>query len=67
MIRKPIAVASLDFLENIAKDYQILLRNGIPLYPDPRRAARSLAQYAAYGAFVRSPGPLEAGIHSESA
>ena len=53
-IRKPMAVASLDLLENIASDYQILLKNGIPLNPDPRRAANALAKYAGYGAFVHS-------------
>jgi acyl-CoA synthetase (NDP forming) len=52
-IRKPLVVASMMPPEAFFEESRILMGNGIPLYPDPRRAARALAGLARYSAFRR--------------
>ena len=53
-ISKPIVVSVIMPLETVVDDYKAFMRNGIPLYPDPRRAAKALANLARYADFRRS-------------
>jgi acyl-CoA synthetase (NDP forming) len=53
-ISKPIVVSVIMPLETVIEDSKVLLRNGIPLYPDPRRAVKVLAKMARYAEFRRA-------------
>ena len=53
-IQKPIAVASIHPMNDAVKEYQTLLGNQIPVYGDPKRAAKALAKLAAYAGFQRN-------------
>lgn len=50
---KPLVSAILMPLESVVQDYKILMKGGIPVYPDPRRAAKALARLSAYAEFLR--------------
>ena len=52
-IKKPLTVAVIMPLESVLQDYKLLMGSGIPVYPDPRRAAKTLAQMADYSAYQR--------------
>lgn len=52
-IAKPLVVAVIMPLESLLHDYKVLLGSGIPIYPDPMRAARALARLADYAEFRR--------------
>jgi len=52
-IRKPLATAVIMYLESFIQDYTSLMESGIPIYPDPVRAARALAKLADYAEFRR--------------
>ncbi len=53
-INKPIVVSVIKPLETVLEDSKVFLENRIPLYPDPRRAAKALAKLARYAEFRRS-------------
>ena len=53
-IRKPIAVASIHPMIDALEEYQTLLGNGIPVYPDPKRAAKAFAKLSDYAEFLRN-------------
>jgi acyl-CoA synthetase (NDP forming) len=53
-ISKPIVVSVIMPLETVLEDSKVLLRNGIPVYPDPRRAVKVLAKMARYAEFRRA-------------
>ena len=40
----------------MTKDYRIMLGNGLPIFPDPARAANALFRLAAYAEFRRRVG-----------
>jgi acyl-CoA synthetase (NDP forming) len=52
-INKPLVVAILMPLESMLRDYKLLMGSGIPIYPDPVRAAKALAKLADYAEFRR--------------
>jgi len=52
-IDKPLVTAIIMPLESVVQDYKALMGGGIPVYPDPRRAAKALARLAAYAEFRR--------------
>ena len=52
-IQKPLVVAIINPIEFVLKDYEILMGSGIPVYPDPIRAANALARVAEYADFRR--------------
>jgi acyl-CoA synthetase (NDP forming) len=58
-LNKPIAVASINPLERLAKEYKAMLGNGIPIFPDPARAANALSKLATYADFRRKMGSGE--------
>lgn len=47
-IGKPVAVSLIHPMASLLRDYEILTGGGVPVYPDPRRAAVSLAKLADY-------------------
>ena len=51
---KPIVVSVIMPLEAVLEDSKVLMGNGIPLYPDPRRAVKALAKMARYAEFRRA-------------
>jgi len=51
--KKPVAVSYIMPLETVVEDSRIYIESGIPLYSDPRRAAKALAKMAAYAEFRR--------------
>lgn len=51
--KKPVVVSSTAPAQMTAPQYQQFVRNNIPLYPDPKRAAIALARLAKYSAFAR--------------
>lgn len=52
-ITKPLVVAVIMPLESLLQDYRLLMGSGIPIYPDPVRAANALARLAHYAEFRR--------------
>ncbi len=52
-IRKPLVVASMMPPDAGLEESKILMGNGIPFYPDPRRAVKALAGLARYSGFLR--------------
>lgn len=50
-INKPLVAAILMPLESVLRDYKLLMGSGIPIYPDPVRAAKALAKLADYAEF----------------
>jgi len=52
-LHKPIAVAAIHPLADISEDYQTLLNEKIPVYPDPWRCANVMAKLTAYAEFRR--------------
>jgi acyl-CoA synthetase (NDP forming) len=52
-IAKPVVMAVINTLESVAQDYKSLLKKGIPVYPDPSRAANALAKLADYAEYRR--------------
>ena len=50
-ISKPVAVSLINPMASLLRDYEILMGSGVPVYPDPRRAAISLAKLADYARF----------------
>lgn len=52
-IGKPMVVAVIMPLESLIQDCKSLMGSGIPVYPDPVRAARALAKLADYAEFRR--------------
>jgi len=55
-IDKPLAVCMLMPMDMVLEGYRQLMRNGIPLYPDPVRAARALSRLAEYASFRKKIG-----------
>lgn len=51
---KPLAVAILTPLDSVIRDAKVIMGSGIPVYSDPRRAAKALARLADYAEFRRS-------------
>jgi acyl-CoA synthetase (NDP forming) len=52
-IKKPLVVSSIIPMDAVLEESKILMGNGIPLYPDPRRAVKALAGLAMYSEFRR--------------
>ena len=50
-IHKPVAISLINPMPSLLRDYEILMGSGVPVYPDPRRAAISLAKLADYARF----------------
>lgn len=60
-MRKPIALALMAGTgQSVAHDTPLLLKAGIPVYPDPARAARALARLWEYGRFRARSGDSSA-------
>jgi acetate---CoA ligase (ADP-forming) len=55
-IRKPLAISIFALPELVPEEYQLFAENGIPAYPDPKRAAYALSRLAEY-ARSRGDGP----------
>ncbi len=53
-LTKPLATAIIMPLDSVLHDYDVMMKSGLPVYPDPRRAARSLARMSAYAEHLRS-------------
>jgi acetyltransferase len=53
-ISKPIVVSVIMPLERVLEDSKVLMGNGVPLYPDPRRAVKALAKMVRYAEFRRT-------------
>jgi acyl-CoA synthetase (NDP forming) len=51
-IRKPLAVSVFALPELVPQEYAYLAENGIPAYPDAKRAAYALGRLADYARFV---------------
>jgi acyl-CoA synthetase (NDP forming) len=52
-MNKPLAVSFIMPLETVVEDSKMYIESGIPLYSDPRRAAKALAKMAHYSEFRR--------------
>lgn len=52
-LTKPLVTAIIMPLESVVKDYKALMKGGVPVYPDPRRAANALARLSSYAGFLR--------------
>ena len=50
-IGKPLVVSEIMPLETVLEDSKVFIGNGIPIYPDPRRAVKALAKLARYAEF----------------
>jgi len=50
-VSKPVAVSLINPMASLLRDYEILMGSGVPVYPDPRRAAISLAKLVDYARF----------------
>lgn len=53
-LKKPLVSAIIMPLEVLVEDYNALMQGGIPVFPDPRRAAKSLARLSTYAEHVRN-------------
>ena len=52
-ISKPMVVSIIMPLDTVIEDSKVLMGRSIPVYPDPRRAAKALAKLAHYAEFQR--------------
>lgn len=52
-LTKPLVTAIIMPLGTVVEDYKVLMKGGIPVYPDPRRAAKALARLSSYARFLR--------------
>jgi acetyltransferase len=50
-ISKPVVVSLINPIASLLRDYEMLMGSGVPVYPDPIRAAISLAKLAEYARF----------------
>jgi acyl-CoA synthetase (NDP forming) len=50
-ISKPVVISLINPIASLLRDYELLMGSGIPVYPDPMRAANSLAKLAEYAEF----------------
>jgi acetyltransferase len=50
-IGKPVAISLINPMASLLRDYEVLMGNGTPVYPDPVRAVESLAKLAEYSRF----------------
>jgi acetyltransferase len=48
VIHKPVAVSLINPIASLLRDYEILMGSGVPVYPDPVRAAVALGRLADY-------------------
>ncbi|MFC1868634.1 acetate--CoA ligase family protein [Thermodesulfobacteriota bacterium] len=53
-INKPLVAAILMPMDSVLRDIDVLLKQGIPVYSDPRRAIKALARLSEYSAFRRA-------------
>jgi len=50
-VGKPVLVSLINPMPSLLRDYEILMGSGIPVYPDPIRAAAALAKVSEYARF----------------
>ena len=53
-MNKPVAVSYIMPMQTVMKDADMYIDSSIPLYSDPRRAAKALSKMAHYAEFVRN-------------
>jgi acetyltransferase len=56
-VSKPVVVSLINPVASLLRDYEILMGSGVPVYPDPMRAAVALAKLAEYAAIRGILGP----------
>ena len=54
-ISKPVVISLINPVASLLRDYEILMGSGVPVYPDPMRAAMALARLAEYAKIRGSP------------